>query len=157
MATITKDDVVDVGDDLDIPFGDNEQVLGLAAVQNMGKALSESDLYPTGANYLLHQIPNVLQIYVHKETKDNFWFVCDVYDHAIADWKENFEKKKTMTQASTTSEGAIYDVPIWIIFDLALNQGVHPLLDEKEFEQVLWDIYPELWIREDKAPKRLIK
>ena len=157
MATITKDDVVDTSHDLDIPHGDDEQVMGLAALQNMGKALSDSDLYPEGASYLLHEIPNILRIYVHKETKTNFHFVCDVYDHAIADWKDNFEKKKALTQASTTEEGAIYDVPIWIIFDLALNQGVHPLLDEKEFDQVLWDIYPELWIREDKAPKRLIK
>lgn len=155
---IKQEDVVDISNDLDIPTGDNEQVLAMAALQNVGQAIADNDLYPEGGNYLVHTFPGEFRIYVHKASKTEFYFVCDVYDYAIKEWEKKFEKKKVMSAnlKAETGDSIPYDVPIWIIFDLLLNQGVHPFLDEKEFEQVLWDIYPKLWIDDSKAPKRII-
>ena len=153
--TTSFDDLGFIKNDLDISKGDSNQVMAMAAFQNMGKAVAEDDIMPPGANYLLHNIPNILSIYVHKESKINYYFVIDVANIALSEYEKDLERKRAVSAASPENK-AIYDVPIWILFDLALNRNVHPLLDEKEFEQVLWDVYPKLWLDESKAPKRII-
>ena len=149
------------GDDLDIPYGDNNQVMALATFQNTGKAIAENDIYPTGTNHLLHKTNDgLLRIYVHKESKDKYWFVIDVANVIAETHEKQLQKAKdrfaTMTDEQKNTFVDWYDVPLWIIFDLALNHNVHPTLDEKQFEQALWNLYPRLWIDESKAPKRIM-
>lgn len=150
------DSIEEQGTDLDIPYGDNEQVLGLAAFQNMGKAIVDDDLYPEG-NYLLHSIPNMMEVRVIKESKTSYHFVINVYNHVLEAYNKELDIKKKMFESNPESnEHIIYDAPIWIIWDLALNQQVHPFIDESEFEKVLYAQYPDLWINKAKAPKRII-
>ena len=159
MATIdaTNFEGIKGSHDIDIPTGDNEQVLGLAYMQNAGQAIGDSDLYPEGS-YLLHKIDGLFDIHVVKHSNTDFTFVTRVYDHVIEEYNKELQLKKDQRAASNGKEGSIvYDVPMWVIFELALNVGVHPSLDEKSFEKALWDYFPYLWIDQSKAPKRLIK
>lgn len=141
--------------DLDIPAGDNEQVLGLSYVQNAGQAIAEDEIYPAG-DYIVHEKKGMYRILVQKESKVMYRFVIQVYDHIREGWEKQFAKTKEKWQEVEGEDKPTYSVPIWIVFDLALNHNVHPLLDEKAFEEVLWSQYPKLWIDESKAPKRII-
>ena len=143
--------------DIDIPTGDSEQVLGLAYMQNAGQAIGDSDLYPEG-EYLLHKVNGMFDIYIIKQSKTDFTFVTRVYNHVIEAYHKELQFKKDQAAASDGKEGSlVYDVPVWVLFELALNVGVHPTIDEAAFEKALWDYFPHLWIDESKAPKRLIK
>ena len=154
-----------IGEELDITHGDNEQVLALAAFQNQGKAYADSDLYPVGHEYPIHHIPGVMKITYFKED----WggnFICRVYDHIKEAWEKDewqrnqriYEHQKDLKDENGNPCGMFpyYTVPMWIVFDLALNHSVHPKLDELEYEQTLWDCYPRLWHAEEHAPKRII-
>ena len=160
MTTISTDNnfggIEDTTDKLDIPFGDNEQVLAMASFQNMGQAIGDDDLYPPG-EYLLHRFPGVFDMFVIKHNKTDYSFVTRVMNHVLQEYRHGLQKKKDLFAASDKKEGGfIYDVPVWVIFELAMNCGVHPTIDEKKFEQKLWQYFPELWIDESKAPKRII-
>lgn len=141
--------------DLDIPSGDSEQVLGLSYVQNAGQAIAEDEIYPAG-DYIIHKKEGMYQILIQKESKQMYRFVIQVYDHIREGWEKGFALTKERWKDVEGEDKPTYSVPIWIIFDLALNHNVHPLLDEKAFEQKLWETYPHLWIDESRAPKRII-
>ena len=152
---------ITTGQDLDIPYGDNNQVMALATFQNTGKAIAEDDIYPEGTNHLLHKTSDgLLRVYVHKESKRKYWFVIDVANALAELHEKELQRAKdrfaAMTDEQRNTFSDWYDVPMWILFDLALNHNVHPMLDEKQFEEVLWNVYPRLWIDESKAPKRII-
>ena len=158
MSTITTDNdfggIKDMSQDLDIPQGDNEQVLAMAAFQNMGQAMADNDLYPPG-EYKLHTYPGLFEIVVVKNSNTDYAFVTRVYNHVIEQYKKELQLKKQMAEANTDKEqGLVYDVPVWVVFELAMNCGVHPALDEKKFEEKLWEYFPECYIDVSKAPKR---
>ena len=160
MNTVTTgndfEGIRDGNNRIDIPEGDNEQVLGMAFMQNAGQAIGEDDLYPPG-EYVLHTFPGLFEVKVIKHNKIDYTFVTNVYDHVIQEYRKSLQLKKDQFAASDGKEGSmVYDVPIWVIFEMAMNLGVHPSFDEKTFEQALWDYFPDLWIDESKAPKRII-
>ena len=157
MAEINVNKFEDIKGDheLDIPTGGSEQVLGLSYIQNTGKAIANDEIYPAG-QYTLHEIPGMLKIVIIKESKIKYNFAIVVNDEVIKDYHTKLDRMKQVWSESTDVKPQ-YDVPVWVMFDLALNHGVHPLFDEKEFEQALWDNYPKLWIDETKAPKRIIR
>lgn len=148
----TFEEIQEDNGELYIPKGDNEQVLGLAAFQNMGKAIIDDDLYPPG-NYLLHEVPNMMEVRIVKDSKVQYYFVVNVYDHVLAAYKKELDIKKKKSATAPKGEKIWYDAPIWVVWDLALNQQVHPFFDEKEFEKALWENYPELWLDKSKAPR----
>ena len=159
MATINAGDFDKIkgSHDIDIPTGDSEQVLGLAFMQNAGQAIGDNDLYPEG-EYLLHKMDGLFDIHVIKHTKKDYTFVTRVYDHVIEEYNKELQFKKDQQAASDGKEGSlVYDVPVWVLFELALNVGVHPAINEEAFEKALWEYFPHLWIDESRAPKRLIK
>ena len=149
------ENITDMSSDLDISSGDNEMVMAMASMQNIGQALADSDLYPEG-EYKLHTFPGMFEIVCIKHSKSDFTFVTRVYDHVIQEFNKTLETKRQFVRDATTEDRPIYEVPIWVIFELAMNLGVHPAFDEKKFEQALWDHFPYLWLDESKAPKRII-
>ena len=160
MSTVTTDSnfsgIKDMSSDLDISSGDNEQVLALAAFQNMGQAIADDDIYPEG-EYVIHTFPGMFQMVVIKHSKHDYTFVTKVYNHVIEDYKKQLQIKKDKVAANEGNDGNLtWDAPPWVVLELAVNLGVHPLLDEKSFEEALYKHYPYLWLDEKRAPKRII-
>ena len=144
-----------IGEDLQISSGDDHEVAALANAFNTGKAIADNDVNIPGADYPVAKLSGV-EIFVHKASKDDFYFVMDVPDALVHNYNEELKVKKQKSALSKAmQQGSLwYDVPPWIMFDLLLNHGVHPNLHEKHFEKVLWREYPDLWIDTDRAPKR---
>ena len=154
-----KDDTVAIaaGEELVGLQGGDEQVMLASSVMNKGKAIVSNDLYPTQAEYLLHEIPGYIKISVYKESKSDFWFAVDVDDVAYNHYSQvELPRKKDASdrKKAISGESTWYDVPPWIMFDLLLNHGVHPRLNETEFEAALWSMYPKLWLDPERAPRR---
>ena len=148
-----------VSQEIDIPFGDSEFVLGMASFQNIGKAIVDNDLYPPG-EYLLHKFPGAYSVFVVKHDSKNYTFVTNVVDAVYEDWWKGLQRRKDAKQYNESKgdkqEYAWYDVPMWIVTELMLNVGVHPAHDEAAFEQALWDYFPNCWISPEHAPRRII-
>ena len=144
-----------IGEDIQITSGSDSEVAALANAFNTGKAIADDDINIPGADYPVAKL-NGVEIFVHKASKHDFYFIMDVPDTLVANYNNELQikKQKTALSKAMNQGGMIYDVPAWIMFDLLLNHGVHPNLNEKHFEKVLWREYPDLWIDESKAPKR---
>ena len=149
--TTTFDNIAADNRELDIPVGNSEQVLGLSYFQNTGKAIADNDIYPAG-EYLLRKTPE-FEIWVVKQNKIDYTFITKVYDWAIESYHKELDDKKKIA-ALDGGRKLVYDFPEWVLFELVMNLGVHPMDDEKKFEQALWDYFPDCWIDTDKAPKR---
>ena len=148
-------EIPNIKDEFDLLRGNTEQVLTYASFLNMGKAIAENDLYGPG-EYKLHEIPGIGVAFVVKHNKQDYTFVMKVFKYAEEEYKKSLAKKKAKSDAAPEDSKMVYDVPKWVMFELVMNLGVHPFIDEKEFEQALWDYYPRLWLDEKRAPKRMI-
>ena len=157
MDTLKTNDPVlkAAGEELQINHGSDSEVAALASAFNIGKAIVDNDIHIVGADYPVAKI-NGVDVFVHKASKTDFYFIMDVPDMAVHHYNEELELKRQKSHLTKSMDGTStwYDVPPWVMFDLLLNHGVHPQLSEPEFEKVLWREYPKLWLDEDRAPKR---
>ena len=139
--------------------GNSEQVLTAGYTADTGKAILTPDFLPVGQSFLVRQTPDY-RCFVYKKSETEFIPTFQVFQHAEDRFRKELQDAKdlfsTLTSEQKKQFTAWYVVPEWIMFDISMNTGAHPSIDEAKFEQVLWDNYPHLWIDESKAPKSFI-